>query len=208
MCSPTNFHQVHLVIIDNNLFQSLSGFPELNSVLIWHHLTWLTCLQSSSFFTTTDQLKPYKFTNLEGADSTCSESNFFFFRLTVAFILKLRSALGGFQKKAKQGEERWVHGIPEVLRKSMLKFQGSITKEMEFPAVIKKKLCGIGISVCLAFLPWNSQGVPHNFVEYWMDFFWNTTFRSNCLHMLRNQPLEHEMFCFAKTKLILNAFKH
>ena len=35
---------------------------------------------------------------------------------------------------------------------------------------------------------------------------WNTTFRCRCLHMLRNQSLEHEVFCFAKTKSILNVF--
>ena len=35
---------------------------------------------------------------------------------------------------------------------------------------------------------------------------WNSTFRCRCLHMLRNQSLEHECFCFAKIKSILNVF--
>ena len=44
-----NFHQMHLVIKDDNSFQSLLVFPDLNLVLnlhlilTWHHVTWLKC---------------------------------------------------------------------------------------------------------------------------------------------------------------------
>ena len=41
-----------------------------------------------------------------------------------------------------------------------------------------------------------------------LDFFWKNTFRSRCLHMLRNPSLEHKIFCVAKIKSTLNVFKH
>ena len=64
VCSPTNFHQVHLVIIDNNLFQSQSSFWDQTQILIWHDVTWLKYLQSPLFFTKTDKLNLYKIINL------------------------------------------------------------------------------------------------------------------------------------------------
>ena len=67
----------------------------------------------------------------------------------------------------------------------MLKFQGSIKEKVEFTAVIKKN--SGGISIGLGFLPWDFQRVSHNFVE---------------------NPLVHEIFCFAKIKSILNVFKN
>ena len=33
-----------------------------------------------------------------------------------------------------------------------------------------------------------------------------STFKNRCLHILRNQYLEHEIFCFAKVKSIFNVF--
>ena len=44
----TSFHQVHLVILENNLFQLLSSFPDPNPNFDMISLTWLKCLQSSS----------------------------------------------------------------------------------------------------------------------------------------------------------------
>ena len=97
----------------------------------------------------------------------------------------------------------------------MLKFQESIKKDVEFTAVAKKNSCGISIG--LDFSPWNFHGVPHNLwnIQRWSFgfsripkvkvtnpkirrsyFFWNSNFRSRCLHMLRNQSLAHEIFCF------------
>ena len=46
----------------------------------------------------------------------------------------------------------------------MLKFHGSIKKEVEFPAVTEKKSCGVSIG--LGISPSNFEDVPHNFVEY------------------------------------------
>ena len=58
-----------------------------------------------------------------------------------------------------------VEGIefPYVLRKEHVEIP-QVKKEVGFSAVIEKKSCGISIG--FGILPWNLQGVPHNFVEY------------------------------------------
>ena len=85
----------------------------------------------------------------------------FNFRLSTAFVLKLWSALG-YPRKMGWGLRTW--NFLEVLKEEHVEVPGSIKKEVEFPAVIKKKSCGISIG--LGFSPWNFQGVPHNFVKY------------------------------------------
>ena len=54
-----NFRLMHLLMKDDNSFQSLLGFPDLNlnvnlhQILTWHHVTWLKWLWSTSIFTRT-----------------------------------------------------------------------------------------------------------------------------------------------------------
>ena len=79
----------------------------------------------------------------------------FNFRLTTAFTLELWPALGYSRKKLNRGGGwvLWTWNFPGVLKKEHVEIPGSNKKELEFPAVIKKKSCGI--SICLGFLSWN-----------------------------------------------------
>ena len=54
--------------------------------------------------------------------------------------------------------------FPGVLKKEHVEIPGQLKKEVEFPGVFIKKLCGI--SKGLGFWPWNFQKVSHNFTEY------------------------------------------
>ena len=76
----------------------------------------------------------------------------FDFRLTAAFILKFWSALGYSRKNRRRGEREGSGGggggggvedseFSEVLKKEDVEIPRSIQKEVEFPAVIKKKVC-------------------------------------------------------------------
>ena len=137
--------------------------------------------------------------------------------------------IGLFQKKIQTGwwEWGWGHGISQAIKeracwnsRGQLKMKWNFQQwsrkiHVEFPLVLV--FC-LGISKGCHTTLWNiqrwsfafsriSKGLANPKMRRF-DFFWNSTFRRRCLHMLRNQSMVHEIFCFAKIKSLLNVLKH
>ena len=70
----------------------------------------------------------------------------------------------GYSRK-NPNREVWGHGISRgIEERACGNSRVQLKKELEFARVFKKISCRI--SMCLGFLPWDFQGVSHNFAEF------------------------------------------